>query len=244
MIKGIFTSASGMIPHVRRQEVVANNMANASTSGFKKDRIFTQELNRAESKQQSIRSDWQVGNIGTKVHIDFQPGAFDKTGNPLDLAIEAEGFFVLQSPDGQQVLTRSGAFEVDANGFLSHPGGFQLMGEGGPIQVGSGQLNVDFDGQVQVNGTLVDQIIPKTVEDLETLERLGGSLFAIPEGVELIPGLAPRIIQGYVERANVDIVREMVDMIISQRAYESNARALQFQDDSLGQLLGRVAGDR
>jgi len=244
MIKGIFTSASGMIPHVRRQEIVANNMANASTTGFKKDKIFTKELNRAESKHQANQSDWQIGNIGSKVHVDFRPGAFDKTGNPLDMAIEAEGFFLLQSPDGQQFLTRSGAFEIDAGGFLAYPGGFQVMGEGGPIQVGGGKLNVDFSGQVEVNGVLIDQIIPQTVEDLDTLQRLGGSLFALPDGVELLPGQSPRIVQGYVERANVDIVREMVDMIISQRAYESNARALQSQDESLGQLLGRVAGDR
>lgn len=243
MIKGIFTSASGMIPHVRRQEIIANNMANASTSGFKKDKLFTRELSRAESRQQSVRSDWQITSTRSEVRVDFLPGVFDKTNNPLDMAIESEGFFTLQAADGTRVLTRSGAFEIDAAGFLAYPGGFLVTGEGGPIQVGSGTLNVDINGQVEVNGAVVDRMIPQTVADVATLERLGGSLFAVPDDVELIPARQPRVLQGYVEGANVDIVREMVDMMIAQRSYEANAKALQAQDESLGQLLGRVAGD-
>lgn len=243
MIKGIFISASGMVPQVRKQDLLANNLANVSTTGFKKDTSFTQELDRAEQRRQIKRSDWET-NLDSKIYVNFAPGVFDRTDNPLDLAIEGDGFFVLQSSDGQKFLTRSGAFEVDKVGFISAPGGFQLIAQGGPVLVGSGKLIVSKSGDVELNGTIVDRIIPMTVNDVTQLQRSGGAMFILPEGAELIPGLRADILQGYVERGNVDMVTEMVDMIIAYRTFEANAKALQAQDESLGHLFGRVAGRR
>ncbi|UCC43443.1 MAG: flagellar hook-basal body protein [Candidatus Zixiibacteriota bacterium] len=243
MIKGIYTSASAMIPRVKKQEVTANNVANAGTTGFKKDKVFTRELSRAVSQQKPKRTDWHQPMID-KVFVDFTPGVFDKTDNPLDLALEGDGFFTLESPDGQTVLTRSGAFQIDSEGFLSFPGGFRLVGEGGAIQVGNGELNVGLDGEIEVNGLPVDRIVPRSVADTAALNRLGGSLFAVPEGEELIPAISATIRQGYLETSNVDVVREMVEMMISYRAYEANAKALQQQDSSLDDLFTKVGGKR
>ena len=125
MIKGIYTSASAMIPRVKEQEITANNVANAGTTGFKKDAVFTKELSKAVRKQMPQRTDWQKPMI-EKVYVDHTPGAFDRTGNPLDLAIEGDGFFTLLSPEGETVLTRSGAFQIDSGGFLSFPGGYLI----------------------------------------------------------------------------------------------------------------------
>lgn len=243
MIKGIYTSASAMIPRVKKQEITANNVANAGTTGFKKDAVFTKELSKAVRKSMPQRTDWQKPMID-KVYVDYTPGVFDKTGNPLDLAIEGDGFFTLVSPEGETVLTRSGAFEVDAEGYLAFPGGYRVTGEGGPIQVGSGEVTVGADGQVQVNGFTTGQISPKSVDDVEKLSRLGGSLFAVPEGEELLPAMSASIKQGYIETSNVDIVREMVEMMISYRAYEANAKALQSQDSSLDHLFSKVGNTR
>ncbi len=243
MIKGMYTSASAMMPHVRKQEMLANNIANAGTTGFKKDRLFTKELSRATEKRMIKKADWERPMID-RVHVDFAPGVFDKTDNPLDLALEGDGFFTLQAPDGRTVLTRSGAFEVDANGFLVFPGGYLVTGEGGPIEVGQGHLTVAGTGEVEVDGLPAGRIVPKSVMDIDRLERLGGSLFAVPEGEELVSVRSATIRQGYLETSNVDIVREMVDMLVSYRAYEANARALQTQDESLDHLLGKVAGGR
>jgi len=242
MIKGIYTSASAMIPRIRKQEILANNIANVGTTGFKKDQLFTKELSRAAEKQAPKRTDWQKPMID-KVYVDFAPGVFDKTDNPLDLAIEGDGFFTLQAPDGGIVLTRSGAFEIDANGFLVFPGGYLVTGEGGAIQVGQGQLTVSGTGEVEVNGLPVDRIAPMAVADNDRLQRLGGSLFAVPEGEELLPAQSATIRQGYLETSNVDIVREMVDMLAAYRIYEANAKALQSQDDSLEHLFHKVAGN-
>lgn len=241
MIKGIYTSASAMLPQMKKQEVTANNMANAATSGFKKDRVFTEELSRAAGKQATTSTDWQKPMMD-RIFIDFQPGVFDKTNNPLDLAIEGDGFFQLESPTGEKVLTRSGAFQIDSEGFLSFAGGYRVMGEGGPIEIGSGEISVSFNGDVEVNGIVVNTILPASVADTNVLERMGGSLYRVPDGEELLPAISATVRQGYIEASNVDVIREMVDMMISFRTYESNAKAMQQQDNSLNHLFTKVAG--
>jgi flagellar basal-body rod protein FlgF len=241
MIKGMYTSASGMIPRVQKQELVANNLANVNTAGFKKDRLFTKELSQAEKKVMTKRADWEQPMVD-QLYVDYQSGIFDKTDNPLDVAIEGDGFFQLQAPDGSTALTRAGTFSVSQDGYLSFPGGYLVRGEGGAIQVGNGKVTIAGDGGVQVDGNQVDRIIPVSVNDVTTLQRLGGTLFRAPEGEELKPSVAATLRQGYLETANVDVVHEMVDMIISYRTYEANAKALQSQDTSLDNLFQRVGG--
>lgn len=243
MIKGMYRSASGMLPRIEKQEAIANNVANAGATGFKRNIVFARELARAETKMAPRKSDWEQ-TVANYITIDFSPGVFDKTDNPLDLAIEGDGFFMLQADDGTTVLTRSGSFVVDSSGFLAYPGGFRVLGDGGPIQVGNGPLAVAQTGEVEVDGVPIGRIVPQAPADLESLQRLGGSLFAVPEGVELLPPLSATVRQGYLETSNVDVVNEMVDMIVAYRTYEANARALQIQDSTLDHLLGKVAGKR
>lgn len=242
MIKGIYTSASGMIPRVRKQEMLANNIANANSPGFKRDGLFTKELSRAKQKLAPTKSDWETPMVDD-VYTDFSSGAFDKTGNPLDLAIDGDGFFQLRLDDGSTVLTRAGSFEVDQNGFLSFPGGALVLGEGGPINVGSGKVSISGTGEIESDGVSVGRIVPVTVDDLTQLQKIGSSSFAVPAGTELKEVPHATIQQGFLETSNVDIVQEMIDMIISFREYEADAKALQTQDQSLGQLFGRV-GDK
>jgi len=240
MIKGLYTSASGMLPHLKKQEIAANNIANAGTPGFKRDMIFTQELSRAERKFLPRRTDWEQPMVDD-VYVDFAPGGFDKTGNPLDMAIEGDGFFKLETDDGATVLTRSGSFTVDADGFLTFAG-LRLVGEGGPIEVGSGQVAVAQTGEVQVDGLTAGRIVPATVSDISQLNKIGNSLYEVPPDAELIAVDRFNIRQGFVETSNVDIVREMIDMMISFRAYEANSKAVQSQDQTLNQLFNRVGG--
>ena len=131
---------------------------------------------------------------------------------------------------------------VDSQGYLSFPGGYRLMGESGAIQVGNGVVTVAQSGEVQVDGSTVGRIVPMTVPDVQELDKIGSALFEVPQKVEMTPAVAPSIQQGYLETSNVDIVREMVDMIIAYREYEANAKALQQQDASLDNLFNRVAG--
>jgi flagellar basal-body rod protein FlgG len=230
-----------MIPHVRKQELSANNLANASASGFKKDSIFTRQLSQAEKKARAGQADWMQPMVD-KVYTDYSPGVFDHTGNPLDLAIDGDGFFKLETLDGQTLLTRSGSFAVNAEGQVVFPGGARLVGEGGPIEVGGGTVSVSFSGEVEVNGMMMSRIVPVTVADLTKLQKIGGSTYVVPEGAELISIETATIRQGYLETSNVDIVSEMVNMISSYRSYEANAKSMQSQDESLGHLFNRVAG--
>lgn len=239
MIKGLFTSASGMLPRIKKQELTAHNIANVSTPGYKKDMLFTKELTRAEQKLVPKQSDWQKPLL-YEVYTDYAPGVFNKTGNPLDLAIDGDGFFILELADGTRALTRSGSFTVNSDGFLAFPGGPLVLGEGGPIEVGNGKVTVSQSGEVDIDGAIVGRIVPVSVDNMDLLNKMGSSLFAVPEDVELIPVTTATIRQGYLEAANVDIVGEMIDMIVSFRTYEANARALQSQDRSLEHLFNRV----
>jgi len=241
MIKGIYTSASGMIPRLRKQELTANNLANASAPGYKKDLLFTHELTKAEKKLAPKRTDWEMPMVDT-TYTDFTPGTFDQTGNPLDFAIDGDGFFQIQLDDGSRVLTRAGNFEVNPQGQLAFPGGGVLIGEGGPIEIGGGKVTVAATGEVDVDGSVVGKIVPVTVPDLTQLKKIGGMMFVVPAGVE--PSASPHatIQQGYQETSNVDIVSEMIEMIISFREYEANSKAVQTQDQSLDHLFNKVAG--
>ncbi len=241
MIKGMYRSASGMLPRIEKQEAIANNIANANTTGFRKNVVFARELAGAETRLKPKKVDWEQ-TVANYITVDYAPGVFDKTDNPLDMAIEGDGFFTLQADDGSTVLTRSGSFVVDGQGYLAMPGGFRVQGDGGPIQVGDGQPSVAQTGEIEVDGLPVGRISPQSPADVAALERLGGSLFGVPDGVELLPSISATVRQGYLETSNVDVVSEMVDMIVAYRTYEANANALQTQDKSLDHLLGKVAG--
>ena len=221
MIKGMYRSASGMLPRIEKQEAIANNIANAGTTGFRKNVVFAKTLAQAETRLAARKVDWQH-TVTNYVTVDYSPGVFDKTDNPLNLAIEGDGFFRLQAEDGSTVLTRSGSFVVDAAGYLAYPGGLRLMGDGGPIQVGEGAPAVGQTGEVEVDGIPVGRIALQSPADYESLQRLGGSLFAVPDNVELLPPLSATVRQGYLETSNVDVVNEMVDMISASRSYEAN----------------------
>lgn len=241
MIRGLYKSASGMLPSLKKQELTANNVSNVSTPGYKKDSMFTKELSKAESKMSIKRSDWQQP-ISPEMYVDFQSGAFDRTGNALDLAIDGDGFFTVQLEDGSTAITRNGAFTVNREGLMAVPGGGVLLTEGGAVEIGNGQVTVSAGGQIEVDGAIAGKITPVTVNDLQNLEKIGRSMFLVPQDEEMIPITTSTIRQGYIESSNVDIVSEMVNMIIAYRNYEANAKALQSQDTSLGALFNRVGG--
>jgi len=240
MIKGLYRSASGMMPSIKKQEAIANNISNATSSGYKKDAVFTKELSKAQKKHIPKMSDWQQPMVDD-IFTDFSAGTFERTGGNLDLAIDGDGFFQVELEDGTTALTRSGSFTVNQDGLLAHTDGPVLLADGGAIEPGQGTITISPNGQIDVNGNVIGRITPVTVDDLEKLDKVGASLFKVPEGTELIPAPQSGIRQGYIETSNVDIVKQMVDMIISYREYEANARAMSTQDSSLEHLFNRVA---
>jgi flagellar basal-body rod protein FlgF len=238
VIRGLYTSASGMVAQLRAQDVSANNLANVNTPGFKKDiptfaafpELFLYRLNDgAPSPMGTSPPPAPVGTLGTGVFLEevvtgLGQGNLQETGRELDFALDGEGFFVVNTPRGRR-YTRNGSFKEGPGGELVTGAGYQVVGrEGTLVYAGSGNL---------VEQLLVVDFPPGT-----ELTKEGDSLYTAST-----PGSAvdqPRIIQGALEQANVNAVTAMVEMIAGIRAYEANQKALQTQDQTLEKAVNEV----
>lgn len=228
-----------MVHRLKEQESIANNIANASTPGYKKDSVFVKELSKVQQKSIPRKSDWQTPMID-QVYTDFGQGSFDQTGASLDVAIEGEGFFVVQTEQGVEALMRGGSFMRDQQGFLTNSYNDIVQGDGGPIQLPVGDVAISDDGVIAVNGNVVGRLKVSTIENLSDLKKIGGGKFQIPENVELTAAVRFVIRQGYLESSNVNVITQMVEMISSYRNYEADANSLKTQDQSLGKLISEV----
>lgn len=200
---GITSAANALRYWERRQEVTANNLANVSTDGFKAERVFARLLNG-------------VPVIGTKT--DHRDGAIRQTGNASDVAISGDGYFVVETPAGER-LTRGGSLVVDREGFLSDADGNHLLGEGGPIKVGTGVLGIDKEGNVSVSGKKMDQLRMESTPAGTALAHEGGTRFVPAATRAVLAGTSRDVRQGHIEESNADSLGGMVDMISVQRAY-------------------------
>jgi len=236
MIKGIIASGAAMRPTMLAQEVLANNLANASTKGFRQDRIAFQQL----------MTDQQPANPGEDVatapqlstSIDTTAGAYQVTDRTLDLAVQGDGFFVVQTPDGE-LYTRSGHFQVSAEGTITTPDGHPVLADGGPITINdAANLRVTADGRIYENDTAIGQMTVVTFEEGTALTHAGAGLLSAAG--EAVPSLEAKVMQGALEGPNVEPVQAMVEMITLMRHFEMNQKALQTQDESLGNLLAWV----
>jgi flagellar basal-body rod protein FlgF len=220
----------------RRQERTANNLANVDTAGFRRERTFANVLGQALDAEGAPRSVRRTGGWA-----DLAPGALEPTGNPLDLALEGEGFFVVAGADGAERYTRAGRFGLDTEGTLRTADGDAVLGADGPIAVPPGAaLTVSAAGELAVDGRPVGTLRVVTFADPAALERAGDTTFraaAPPTALD-----APAVRQGFVEGSNVDAVREMSDMIAHFRLYEAQQKVVQSTDALLGEVtrdLGR-----
>ena len=255
MIRALWTAASGMQAQQLNVDVVANNIANVNTTGFKKSRADFQDLIYqnlksigAPSTNATQASGIQVG-LGTRtaaVTKNFATGTINQTGNDLDIAIEGDGFFQIQQPDGSTAYTRAGAFKMDSQGRVVNSDGYPLLPEV-VIPSNSTKVNIGNDGTVSVQQagqstpTNVGNIQLATFSNPAGLSSLGRNLYQTTdssgEATTGTPGQngIGTMSQGYLEMSNVSVVEEMVNMIIGQRAYEVNSKAVQAADEMLQQ---------
>jgi flagellar basal-body rod protein FlgF len=234
MIKGLYTSATAMRQGILRQDITANNLANAGSTGFKKDQFFAQQLVKATS------ADDNPMNLNPGHWTDFSQGAFDPTENPLDFALQSKGFFAV-SDGTSEFYTRSGHFERGSDGLLVDTQGRAVQGEGGNITLPQGTVDVSADGRITVNGAVIDRIKVVDFDNPQTLKKAQGSAFSRgPETSGEVPAESPVVRQGFLETSNVDTVREMVEMISTSRNYEINAKLITTQDDTLRQVVGEL----
>ena len=230
MIKGLWHARQGIGPAIDRQEIISNNIANAGTPGFKKDRLVVRLLEK-EAERIELR-------FGT----DFRKGPTVNTGNPYDLAIDGDdSFFVVSTPGGEK-FTRNGNFSVNGNGQLSTGNGFPVLSDAGPVSINGGRFTVRENGEILVGGVPAGRLKIVTISDTGMLLKEGDTLFrsrtgaAAPEEA----GASTIVRQGYIEESNVNPVSEMVSMIESFRLYEANLRAGSMQDETVKKAVGEV----
>ena len=235
MINSVFSTFSGRAVAERRLEITANNLANAMTAGFKASRPVYNGSTIDDSIWPDELQQTYVNIPGIYVH--FSDGQLVSTGNKLDVAISGNGFFEVSTANGN-MYTRDGQFTLTADKKLVTADGNPVVGQNGEITIDGTNVAIGADGSIVVDGAQVDKLKVVDFQDKSSLKNAGNSCFVntSPTNAETDPQ-SFSIKQGYYEASNVDVMKEMVDMISSVRAYEAYTKADQAVDDSLGQLI-------
>jgi flagellar basal-body rod protein FlgF len=214
-VNGLTSAAASLRYWERRSEITAHNLANASTDGFKAERVFARLLGAAGE-----------GLPTAQTATDLKGGTLRTTQNALDVALEGDGFLVVDSPAGER-FTRGGSLRLDADRRLVDAGGRAVLGEKGPIVVPAGaSLTIAEDGAVSANGRPLDRLRVERAGAGATLAHEGGTLFVPDAGRQPVAAAERRVHQGAIEESNVNPVSAMVDMIAVQRAYASVQKAV------------------
>jgi len=239
-MNGFFSSVSGGAAHEIWLEKVTNNLANVNTAGFKGDRpSFESFLFRAAGDKRDMGGYPSLSLVKIDDGIDMSQGAVKKTGNPLDVAIEGDGFFVIQTPRGKR-YSRSGSFTMNSDGILTTSEGHPVMGEGGEIKVAGGKIVITNEGDVVVDGNRAGRLKAIAIGDERYLEKAGDNLFRLAQGGDEIEAEDLRFIQGALEASNVNVVKEMTRLINISRAYEAYQKVIQTIDAITSKTINEV----
>jgi len=259
MMRSLWSASTGMKGQEMNIDVISNNLANVTTTGFKKDRVDFQDLIYQTLKEPgtpiSTGNNYPVGiQLGhgvrpvaiTKI---FTQGEFQQSDQPLDVVITGKGFFQVQLPNGDVGYTRDGAWKLDSNGMIVTSDGYSILPN---ITIPQDALGINITPSGIVAAKMPNQADLQVLGQIETadfinpagLKSIGRNLFtptgSSGEAIVGIPGTQElgEIEQGYVEMSNVKVVEEMVNMIVAQRAYEINSKAIQTSDSMLATAIG------
>lgn len=258
MLKGLYTAYTGMLNEQNRMDIMTNNLANASTVGFKKEGSTSQSFDSiltVKIKDQSVglQNVQKLGtnNPGVKIgenYTDYSQGSFRVTDNTYDLALAGEGFFAIEftnkAGETSTMYTRAGQFTLNRDGYLvTEDGDYVLDTQNRRIQLDTLlDSEIGNDGTIRQNGVAVATIQVTDFEDYNYLEKYGETYYRPVEGAETVQADA-EVKSGYLEMSNVQVVSEMVNLISITRAYESNQKVIQTYDNTLEVAvtqLGRI----
>lgn len=256
MVKGLYTAYTGLRNEQKRLDVIANNMANSNTTGYKKMGVTSQSFDRMLALRVDDNSDPYLAkgigdvSLGVKIgetYTDFSAGGFRSSGNTYDVALEGSGFFTISATDKRGVehirYTRDGSFTVTREGYLvTKDGDFVLGPNNQRIQIPGADtaiVSIDSLGNIFANDVQVGQFQLVDFENYEALSLYGENCFeALPEAGMVASNALVR--QGYLETSNVNVINEMVTMIAITRAYETNQKMMQTIDSTLDKVVNEV----
>ena len=254
MLRSLYTGWTGMYTQQKRLDVISNNMANATTVGYKKEFVTSQSFDEllgikirdnSEGWRKRVIGDVSLGAKIGEIHTDFIQGSLRETDNPFDLGIDGDGFFKVNVTDkeGNTYLsyTRSGQFHMTSDGYIVDANGNHLQSEAGDFQVpvDAGEIVVDTQGYVFADGTIIDRITLTDFENREYLKKFQDTYYRPVDGYTEKEANGS-IRQGYTEQSNVMVVNEMVDLIATTRAYEANQKVIKTADTVLDAAVNSV----
>ncbi len=228
MSSEIYSALSGAMAAWREMDVVANNLANSATDGFKEQRLVFESMGREDG------AEFSDGYVAARHQVsDLSDGAVHVDDVDTHLALQGEGFFSVESDDGEALLVRSGRFMLDEQGILVTESGHAVLGQGGPIQIPEGAtMVVSSDGRVSTaEGDELGRLDIVTAEDVVPL----GNLAWRPIG-EVLPAEGVQVVQGAVETSNTDPLRGMTDLMHASRYFELYHKAMQASDELDGRI--------
>lgn len=251
MVRGLYTAYTGMVNSQKRMDVVSNNLANATTTGYKKEGLTTQsfdEMYALKIKDLTVgHLNENIGSLslGAKIgesYRDWSQGSFVSTDNNYDFALSGKGFFNIsftnKAGETFTMYSRDGSFQMNQEGYLVTKDGDFVLGESGPIQLPTNidKLEVQPTGEIYADGVYVDTFVLTDFEDYNYLEAYGENLYRTVDGAAQTDCTAT-VNQGYTEASNINVVSEMVEMISIAREYESGQKVINAVDDMLSKMV-------
>jgi len=253
MTRGIEAAAAGMVSVVNWNDIIANNLANINTPGFKQTLVSFKDIKELDANQIDAAKGYnktKIGNLSAgslldSTVFDFKQGSIKQTGNPLDLAINGDGFFVVKTPEGE-AYTRNGSFIRRDDGIITTVDGYQLIGESGnPINFNinntKGQeIKIGKDGTVLIGKEIMDKLKIVDFTDKKNLEAQGNSLFKPANNEAPIKAAGFEVNQGSLEMANSNAIESMVNSIHGMRTYETLAKVIETDNRTLSKTVNEV----
>ncbi|SDB44964.1 flagellar basal-body rod protein FlgG [Desulfonatronum thiosulfatophilum] len=258
MQTSMYNALFGALTQEHRLANTANNLANVNTTGYKGETLAFQDvfarlghdmldpISAINEKSLLPVPDEMAQTRISLSHIDFSQGTIRETGNPLDVALSGEGFFKVRPLEGD-FYTRNGNFRLTPNGQLVTGQGFPVLVNGGPVNIEPGaRVVIGPAGDIQANGEPIGNMDLVTFENLQVLEKLGQNMFRIRPGVQAaeMPAGNVTVAQGYLESANVEVVKEMVNMIDAHRTFEAYQKVMHTTQEADQKLIREVASPR
>jgi flagellar basal-body rod protein FlgF len=233
MISGLYSAASALNAASMNQDLLAENLANANVPGYRRSGLTFEAVQAEMAQGGGPASPSMRGTTTAANYTNFDPGPMQYTGNPLDVALSGNVYFVLDGPNGP-VYTRNGTFQNNARGQLQSASGLPVRSTGGAITIppATAQVQVTKDGVVKADNVEIGRLQLAEFQDPSGLQRVGTTLFAGPQGSAPRPGTFS-VEQGYREGSNVQVVNEMVNMLTGMRSYEAAERAMRVISDAV-----------